>query len=430
MKSFNNFVSITLLLLLSLSANSATYYVATTGSNSNAGGSSSPWKSVAYAVSKMVAGDTTYVRSGIYNEESGIRFGRSGTSTAPIRLLNAPGEAPVINFVRTATSKYPMIYINHSSDTSTVRKVISYITIEGFEIRNGHVGIKWIMASNLTFRRNWIHHNLSQGLLGTGGYKFVIDRNRINHNGDFAKCAAGGLTSIGTSTCNQSHGIYANGTYFTITNNLIYDNLAFAVHLAAKKTTTSTEYPVKYPSPEFAGGKNWIITNNTFAYQAYRGAIALWGAAEQVKIENNIFYQNCIKVPDKCSNTQGIAIRSDDRGITINNNLAYATGSGAKLFINTLEGAVQGVHYTASGNIINTLAPEFVNAPATMPSSPNFMLISVSPAINRGVTNLLTKFDFLGKIRQGAYDIGAYEFNGTSSLSVPSIVTNFRVQGF
>lgn len=51
-------------LLPSIPAHAATYYVATTGNNSNPGTSSKPWKTVAYAVDKMVAGDTTYVRGG------------------------------------------------------------------------------------------------------------------------------------------------------------------------------------------------------------------------------------------------------------------------------------------------------------------------------------------------------------------------------
>src|SRR5690349_18978526 len=73
----------------------ATYYVATNGSDSSAGTESSPWRTIAHAVKRMQAGDTTYVKGGVYSEPP--RFGRSGTASAPIKLLNAPGESPVID---------------------------------------------------------------------------------------------------------------------------------------------------------------------------------------------------------------------------------------------------------------------------------------------------------------------------------------------
>ena len=56
----------TSVLLLTVSAQAATYYVATTGSNGNSGTNSKPWRTVAYAVSKMVAGDTTYVKGRLH----------------------------------------------------------------------------------------------------------------------------------------------------------------------------------------------------------------------------------------------------------------------------------------------------------------------------------------------------------------------------
>jgi hypothetical protein len=84
-------------LLPTAAAQAATYYVSTTGNNSNPGTEAKPWRTVAYAVKLMVAGDTTYVRGGLYNETS-VHFSRSGTKTAPIKLLNYPGESPIIDF--------------------------------------------------------------------------------------------------------------------------------------------------------------------------------------------------------------------------------------------------------------------------------------------------------------------------------------------
>ncbi len=119
-------------LLASLPVHAATYYVATSGSDSNPGTSSQPWKTVAYAVDKMVAGDTTYVKSGTYYGH--VRFKRSGTSSAPIKLLNAPGAFPVIDCKKTSTQ---MVLLQNSSGT---KYPIGWITIEGFEIEIATMG--------------------------------------------------------------------------------------------------------------------------------------------------------------------------------------------------------------------------------------------------------------------------------------------------
>ncbi len=45
------------------------YYMAPTGSDSNSGTISAPWKTITYAVAKLKAGDTLYARGGTYSEQ-------------------------------------------------------------------------------------------------------------------------------------------------------------------------------------------------------------------------------------------------------------------------------------------------------------------------------------------------------------------------
>ncbi len=387
--------------LFSINSFAATYYVATNGSDTYQGTSSQPFRTIAHAVNRMNPGDTTYVRGGIYREGP-IRFKKSGSQVSPIKLLSAPDSSPVIDFSGAPKTTYPRILVQHSSGE---RYAMGYITIEGFEIKNGHDGIKFHNMHNSFIRRNWIHDNRTQGILGGGGHHIVFDRNRINHNGRFAGCAAGELDSQGTSVCNKDHGLYMNGSYFTLTNNLIYDNLSFGIQVNGSSSSYS---PTKYPSPEFAGASHWIIANNTLAYNHYRAGIVLWGTVLNSRIENNIFYENNVR--GKSTDTQGINMSPGVREATIRNNLFYASGGGGILPYSSA--AIPGINYTQSGNIVNTANPRFVTAPATMPTSPNFALTSLSPAINRGLTNSLVGFDFLGvpRPRGGALDIGAYEF--------------------
>lgn len=391
-------------LLPSVPAYAATYYVATSGNDSNSGTNSSPWRTVRYAVSKMVAGDTTYVRGGTYTE-SNIRFSRSGTQSAPIKLLNAPGEFPIIKCSSNSNNKANSVLFQNSS---SYRYAIGWINLEGFEIKNCHVAIRLYNLHDSVIRRNWIHDAQSQGLLGNGT-RILLDRNRINHNGPFATNPSSTL----------AHGIYLNGTAITITNNLIYDNLAHGIQLNGSGSSVYTSS--LHAGPEFAASKNWVIANNTLAYSRNRSGIVVWGSTcNNARIENNIFYENGVKLASYAP--QGIEFTSTTcTGIQIRNNLAFASGSGAMQFLGS--SAKAGTHYTQSGNTVNTVNPKFVNAPATYPSAPNFALASGSSAINKGLSTSATKSSYtnVSRPQQSLYDVGAFEFvSSSTSLAAPA----------
>ncbi|MEK7389399.1 MAG: right-handed parallel beta-helix repeat-containing protein [Elusimicrobiota bacterium] len=405
------------------SAWTATYYVATTGNDANPGTSAAPWKSVAKAVNTMVAGDTTYVRGGTYNEGL-ITFKRSGTQAAPIKLLNAPGESPVIDFgVNYDHTKVQRFQFQAATGYNTP---IGWITLEGFEMKNGYDGIKYYNLHDSVIARNTIHHHSSQGIKGNGSLRVTIDRNIIHSNGDFELCAST------PAKCNLLHGIYIDGNYVTITNNVIYNNLAMGIVQNGDSAYSSTGHA----GPEYSGASNWFIANNTFAYQAYRGAISVWGnRCRDTRIENNIFYENCQRAAGKCGNVNGIHINSGVSGISIRNNIAYASGSGGLLFFTP--GLTEGVQYTQSGNIVNVSNPAFVNGGNNaLPASPDFRLTAQSPAINRGL-NLYgdgVRTDLIGVARPqtGSFEVGAYEYGGstpppTNNLA-PAKPRGFRLQ--
>jgi len=72
-----------------------TYYVANNGSDANTGTSiNAPLKSIQRAMSKVVAGDTVYVRGGTYREE--ITAARGGTKDNYVTVSGYEKEVPVI----------------------------------------------------------------------------------------------------------------------------------------------------------------------------------------------------------------------------------------------------------------------------------------------------------------------------------------------
>ena len=72
-----------------------TYYVAPGGDDSNPGAFAEPWKTVAYGISQLQAGDTLYLRGGVYYETVDVEA--QGTASQPITVKNYPGETAIID---------------------------------------------------------------------------------------------------------------------------------------------------------------------------------------------------------------------------------------------------------------------------------------------------------------------------------------------
>ena len=76
---------------------SAVFHVAPTGNDSSPGSSAQPWRTVGKAVSTLRAGQAAWVHAGTYQERIQATSGSAdGTASAPIHLMAAPGEHPVI----------------------------------------------------------------------------------------------------------------------------------------------------------------------------------------------------------------------------------------------------------------------------------------------------------------------------------------------
>jgi hypothetical protein len=126
-----------------------TYYVSTSGKDSNAGTSiSAPFATLQKANNVAVAGDVVYVRGGTYNITNsnvtlvnangttvaeanalyacGIKLSSSGTSSAPIKYYNYSNEKPIFNF--SGISKRLRI--------TGILVTGSYIVLKGIEIVN------------------------------------------------------------------------------------------------------------------------------------------------------------------------------------------------------------------------------------------------------------------------------------------------------
>src|SRR5437660_5950894 len=100
----------------------SSFYVSTTGDDSNPGTQTAPWRTVQHAVDTMRAGSTVNVRGGVYEELVSIKTS-GNASDGYITLRSYPGEAAVLDAEHfTPSGRSAVLTIQNQS----------YVRIEGF----------------------------------------------------------------------------------------------------------------------------------------------------------------------------------------------------------------------------------------------------------------------------------------------------------
>jgi len=161
-----------LLLICSLTASAATYYVATTGDDGAAGSLAAPWLTWQKGFETIVAGDTLYIRGGTY-ASAGASVGadyravsvdnHDGTSGDLIVVLNYTGEIPILDCATMSADAphYGIMLIN-----------CSYWYVKGLQVKNvpQHASGDWtqgiavLYSTNITLERCVSHHNGGVGI--------------------------------------------------------------------------------------------------------------------------------------------------------------------------------------------------------------------------------------------------------------------------
>src|SRR5206468_12704786 len=146
----------------------ANFYVSTTGNDSNAGSSTSPWRTIQKAANTLSVGQTVNVNAGTYNER--VQVTRSGSAGSLI-TFQAQGTVVMQGFNVSA----------------------SFIKINGFEItntpgtsstdRSGGSGL-YLSGSNVEFSNNYIHNTTAAGIFFTATARnATVSTNRIAGRG-------------------------------------------------------------------------------------------------------------------------------------------------------------------------------------------------------------------------------------------------------
>lgn len=243
------------ILLASTAASATTYYVSTSGNNNNNGlTTTSAWRTVQYAANHVQAGDTVLAMGGVYNEV--VNIPASGSATAGyITFQNYPGQIPVLDGTGLGIpgGQYGLFNIAGQS----------YITIQGFEVRNYKsttrnnvpVGIYFTGAgSYLQLLNNHIHDiwvtasGCNANALGVAFYgtQAPASLNHITFSGNE-------LDHLKTG-CSESLSLDGNVDTFTISNNLIHDNNNIGISVIGFEGVS--------PDPTYDQARNGTVTQN------------------------------------------------------------------------------------------------------------------------------------------------------------------------
>ena len=293
-------------------------YVSASGSDGNPGTIGLPWRTIQHAANLAVAGDTIFVRAGVYHEMVSIRSSGSARG-GPIVLQSYPGETAIVDGTGVACC------------SNTIRGLFnlwgnySYIVIEGFEIRNFSSGNSnnipagiWVSGSgsNISFLNNTIHGiteyaGRSGAAMGIGisAYKSTpISNIHVLHNTIYGIVAG------------VSEALFFDGNVdgFEAIGNVIHDNNCNALDMIGFWGTGPSGFD-QARNGEVSGNtiyNNTALNNPTF-YGYAAGGIYCDGCANVV-IEHNTVYNNDLN----------IAIASENYGhassyVTVRNNLIY-----------------------------------------------------------------------------------------------------------
>lgn len=206
---------------LSSTLTAATYYVATSGSDTNSGAIASPFATVQRAQTAAVAGDIVFIRSGTYMMSNANISGtsspwalvtnltKSGSAGARINYWNYPGELPVFDFTNVKPPGWRVTAFHISG---------SWLHLRGIEITGVQVTISGTSntqsecfrnngGSNNIFEQCVMHDGMGIGFYLTGGSNNLVLNCDAYRNWDSVSQSGrgGNVDGFGGHPNNTSH---------------------------------------------------------------------------------------------------------------------------------------------------------------------------------------------------------------------------------
>ncbi|MBB2946930.1 hypothetical protein FB565_006698 [Actinoplanes lutulentus] len=158
-------------------ATATTFYVATTGSDSNAGTLAAPFATIQKAIGAVAAGGTIAVRGGTHALTSNIQITKSGTAAAPITLTAYNSEKVIIDGEALGYTPGAVGSSIPAAQRGAIHMEASYWKLSGLEITHGPYGVYCNKCNNNTFDRLVVHDNYETGfqLQGASANNLILN---------------------------------------------------------------------------------------------------------------------------------------------------------------------------------------------------------------------------------------------------------------
>ncbi len=369
-------IKLLLTLLLCLECRAATYYVATSGNNSNDGLTPDTPFGIDIFYSIGAGTNTFIVLSGTYQTNVIIR-----KSNTTIRSQVKWGARIVGN----AGVASPGISIWPAP--------IDHCTVDGFEIANaGTTGIAYY-GSNMVIRNCWVHDsgqshgvNTGSGIISVNGsgstsyFNELIEMNLLENNG----------FSLGFD-----HGIYGAGSNSVIRGNVCRGNRGFGISIFAND----------------GSGQNNNLVYNNLCYRNYGDSLLtgyqLGFNSLNVAGTTNYAFGNTLIT------TNGRALFCEWTTLCATNNIIVSTNNGIVTF--SPSGTVSWTFgdYNLAPRALSAAGPHDVITSAygfVNPANGLYWLTSTSAARCRALPGVFGPVDFFGTPQTNVCDVGAFQY--------------------
>jgi len=423
-------------LILSITASANTFYVSTTGADTNPGSQAQPWRTIQKAVDTIAAGDTIIVKPGTY---AGCRIGKSGSINGSCTLMAETPGTVIINSLSPANRHQSLIEIENFSAT------IRYWVIDGFELAGAQrYGIDLRDTDFITVQNCKAHNSGLTGIFLAFCYHPLIQNNESYSNGE--------------------HGIYQSnsGDFPTIIGNRLHHNFAAGIHMNGDRNFTPGDGVISFAVVEKniiwengAGGGSGIncdgvsdsVFRNNLLYNNHASGISLYAIDASEGSSRNRVYNNTIVMPANgrwCVNIPPSSSgQPNPAGNDVRNNILYLSHTfrgSVSIYSASAPGfssdynVVVNRFSTDDGNTNRSLASwqalgydqhSIIATPDQLFSNAagnDYSLKSGSPAIDAGVSlSSDVHEDITGapRPRGPEFDIGCYEAAGASGPSAP-----------
>ncbi|MBC7227362.1 MAG: right-handed parallel beta-helix repeat-containing protein [Thermoflexales bacterium] len=413
----------------------AVYYVAPTGNDANPGTLTQPWRTIQHAADTLVAGETVYIRAGVYEER--ILPQNSGSAGQLITYAAYPGETATVDG-SSITLPDDLAGLFEIAGQSDIRLIGLRVINAGPFANNAAILIS--NSEHLTIQNCSTSHTASSGIGAWGSQHVVIAGNTVEQASlgggqecitvaqtDFFEvrdntvldCEKEGIDAKdGSSNGWIDHnvvgrpravGIYVDAWdkpthHITVSRNLVFDSLESAGFTVAS---------------EMGGLLSDIRLENNIAYhnQTYGIAISRCCSAsrpmDRIVIVNNTLYENGLGwgggiIADNAQ-AQHVVIRNNIVSQNLTFQIAVAAdvpASNVAVDHNLIDG-YRGYEDEVYGDDYVEGDPRFVDAPAG-----DLHLQTDSPAIDHGSATDAPDVDMDGDPRPAGagYDIGADEW--------------------